>query len=310
MRNPHFDDGRILWRDEYSGVYEPAVYESQFDGQWRLFLEGAPGFKEHTGVETSDEYIDDRIYEITGVRDFLLLKAHGDRADDVSKASGRRERAERRGVGGRLYLEPKFPVDYFEGKSCIDIGCGAGRWTRALQALGAKVKSIDVSEAGLESTRRFNDDVENLSVFDIDSSVRSDLIGAFDFALCWGVLMCTHDPKLAFQKVVSTVRPGGAIYIMVYAPTYHASEFVVNSRRAYHRENLTVADKQGFLQKLAAGDEANMINYLDMLHTFYNWVIDENTIEAWCRSEGLSAPVFLNRDEPHKCGHHVLIEKP
>ena len=35
----------------------------------------------------------------------------------------------RRDVGGRIYLEPKFPIDFFQVKCCLDICCGAGRWT-------------------------------------------------------------------------------------------------------------------------------------------------------------------------------------
>ena len=37
--NPHFDHNRIVWRDEYSGLYQPVEYDKQFDEQWRLFLE-------------------------------------------------------------------------------------------------------------------------------------------------------------------------------------------------------------------------------------------------------------------------------
>lgn len=309
VRNPHFDDNRIVWRDEYAGQYQPVAYGEQFDGQWRLFLDRARGFSDHTGVETSDEYIDDRIYELTGVRDYLLGQAHGESAALVAEAMGRRARAERRGVGGRLYLDPLFPVDFFQGKRCLDIGCGAGRWTRAMLALGGRVKSIDVSAAGLASTRRFNDDVEAVELFEIGTE-RADLCDAFDVTVCWGVIMCTHDPLLAFRKAASTIRPGGALYIMVYAPTYHAGDFVTNARRTYHREKKTPQARWDYLQELAAGDEDNMINYLDMLNTFYNWTIDEETIVGWCRKDGLKAPTFLNREEPHKCGHHVLIERP
>ena len=38
--NPHFDEDRVVWKDEYSGLYHPVDYGAQFDDQWRLFLEG------------------------------------------------------------------------------------------------------------------------------------------------------------------------------------------------------------------------------------------------------------------------------
>lgn len=303
--NPHFDHDRILWSDEYSGDYGPVSYDEQFDGQWKLFLEGNRGFTQHTGVETSDHFISDRIEELTGVPDFLHQPTFLERIFGRAKSKGK---AQDRTVGGQLFLEPKFPIDYFKGKYCLDIGCGAGRWTRTLMALSAKVKSVDVSEHGLASTRRFNDDVERLNLFDI--AERTDLHQRFDFTLCWGVVMCTHDPRLAFENVVMTVKPGGDLYIMVYAPTYHSSEFVVNARKRYHRECQTPDERWKFLQELVGDDKDNAINYLDMLHTFYNWTIDEATIRGWCREQGLGAPHFLNAAEPYKGAHHVLIKKP
>lgn len=306
--NPHFDDDRVVWDDGYSGCYEPVEYGTQFDDQWRLFLERRVGFHRHTGVETSDPWIDGRIYELTGFRNFIESRKFGFVFPLVNR--WRRlfgDSEERRGMGGRLYLVPRFSIDHFDGKRCLDIGCGAGRWTRALIALGAKVKSVDVSEHALRSTRRFNDDVEKLDIFTIDSE-RPDLHESFDITICWGVVMCTHDPKVAFQNVAKTVSQGGELYTMTYAPTYHASEEVLNRRRHYHR-NL-----RGFEERLAYAYEVsdtpeNAINLLDMLNTFYNWVIPEDVIHGWYRDAGFHDIVTLNRNEPHNCAWHVLGTK-
>jgi 2-polyprenyl-3-methyl-5-hydroxy-6-metoxy-1,4-benzoquinol methylase len=308
QRNPHFDDDRVVWNDAFSGEYNPVRYHEQFDEQWKLFLERKRGFYDHTGVETSDEYIDDHIREITGVEDYLLRKRWGPLSKIGKKVTGRGKRAARRGIGGRLYLEPKFPIGYFRGKRCLDIGCGAGRWTKTLVSLGAWVKAVDVSEHGLRSARRFTRDTEHLDLFDIIPK-REDLHLAFDFTLCWGVIMCTHDPRLAFENVARTVKPGGQLYCMVYAPTYHASEFVLRSRRRYHRELKTAEERAAFLDELTANDRENTINYQDMLNTFYNWTISEATLEGWCSANGFSKPVFLNATEPHKAAHHILASK-
>ena len=307
-RNPHFDDDIVVWNDKYSGHYEPVAYDEQFDRQWRLFLEGEQGFRNHTGVETSDEYVDDRILELTGIPNVILKRRFGPAAGMVSNLTGRTKRQERRGIGGRLYLEPKFPIDAFKDKACLDLGCGAGRWTRTLMALGAKVKSTDVSENGLKSTRRFNSDVERVNLFDIIEQ-RPDLHRRFDFTLNWGVVMCTHDPKIAFANVAQTVKPGGSLYLMVYAPTYHASEYVLTKRRHYHRVLKTSEERANYVLELATNDRDNAINYHDMLNTFYNFCIDEDTINKWCVDYGFETPVYLNKDEPHKCAHHVLAKK-
>lgn len=303
LANPHFDHNRILWEDAYSGDYQPVRYEEQFDGQWKLFLEGKEGFVKHTGVDTSDVFIDDRIADLTGHGGFLERLKSGPGIQKLAEEEASRD------IGGRLHLDPKFSLNHFRGKRCLDIGCGAGRWTRTLMALGATVKSVDLSEHGLQSTLQFNSDVERLDLFDIIPN-RSDLHEAFDFTLCWGVVMCTHDPLLAFENVVKTTRPGGEIYLMVYAPTYHASEYVLTARRRFHRECRTDQEKLDFAYALAGEDRANAINYLDMLNTFYNWTINEATIRGWCTLFGLNEPLFLNAAEPHKGAHHVLIKKP
>lgn len=294
--NPHFDQKRIIWSDDYHGQYHPIAYEQQFDDQWRLFLERQPGFFDHTGVETSDDYIDDRIFELTGVQDYLT------RRNGTLK-----EKNKNRNVGGRLYLKPSFPIDYFQGKRCLDVACGAGRWTRTMQALGASVKSIDVSPHGLASTRRFNDDVEELNLFDILPQ-RKDLHGTFDFVLCWGVVMCTHDPRLAFANAAAAVKPGGSLYIMVYAPTYHASPFVTKNREFYHRTKMSFDEKLQFAYDISE-DKSNAINNLDMLNTFYNWVIPEDVAHGWYRDYGFEEIITLNKEEKFNCGWHIIGRK-
>ncbi|PPD04279.1 MAG: hypothetical protein CTY29_06340 [Methylobacter sp.] len=306
LPNPDFDDGLTIWDDVYTGQYQPVVYSEQFDGQWRLFLERKRGYCNHTGVETSDQYIDDRIYELTGVRDVMLRRRFGAFAGMASKLSKMAGKHSKRAVGGKLYLEPKFPLDYFQGKKCLDIGCGAGRWTRTLLMLDAQVKSVDVGENALRSTRRFNADTEYLDIFDIQS--RADLHAAFDFVLCWGVIMCTHDPKIAFQQVASTVKPGGSLYVMVYAPTYHVSEFVRATRLKFHRECKTAEEKQNFVMNIAE-DPDNAINYMDMLNTFYNWTIPQEVVTNWFKEAGFKSVVVLNEHEPHNCAWHVLGTK-
>jgi len=305
-RNPDFEDGLVIWSDEYSGRYQPVAYSEQFDDQWRLFLEKKQGFHAHTGVETSDPYIDDRIAELTGVHGYLEQRRFGPIYPMITAARRLMGSESRREVGGKLYLNPKFPIDYFQGKSCLDIGCGAGRWTRTLLSLGGRVKSVDVSENAIQSTRRFNPDTEILNIFDIPK--RPEFHKKFDFVLCWGVVMCTHDPKVAFENVASTVKHGGSLYVMVYAPTYHASKQVRDWRRKFHRECGNIQEKLNFVFEIAQ-DPNNAINYMDMLNTFYNWTIREDVIHKWYRDAGFTEVTTLNKEEPHNCGWHVLGKK-
>src|SRR5947208_623911 len=106
-RNPHFDDLRIVWRDEYSGRYDPppSGYQEQFDLEWKLALEGRPGYFDNPGASTEDAYIDDRIYEWTGKH-----------PNGVTRFTDARM--------GIRKLDIVLNTDLIAGKDAIDIGCG------------------------------------------------------------------------------------------------------------------------------------------------------------------------------------------
>src|SRR5262245_16523449 len=102
IANPHFDQQRFVWDDTFSGQYEPVDYSEQFDYQWKLYLERKTGFHRHTGVETSDPWIDDRIYELTGVPAYLSRKKYKVLYPLV-RGCRKLFRLDRRDTGGRLY---------------------------------------------------------------------------------------------------------------------------------------------------------------------------------------------------------------
>ena len=214
-RNPDFDDDRVIWNDEYSGIYQPVSYSDQFDEQWRLYLERKIGFCDHTGAETSDEYIDDRIFEITGIKNYLLSQKWGALTPLVSILSGREKRRERRKVGGVDHFDLRLSIDFFRGKKCLDIACGAGRWTKTLTSLGANVFSIDASGHALKSTMRFTPTVEKLDLFEIPE--RSDLCGIFDFVL-HGVFSCTPMIRRRHLKVPQKRLSPAALSIFAFTP--------------------------------------------------------------------------------------------
>ncbi|MGE4290659.1 MAG: class I SAM-dependent methyltransferase [Desulfovibrio sp.] len=196
--NPHFDQNRLVWKDEYSGIYEAPAYNEQFELQWRLALNDSE-YANTPGSSTDDRYINDRVYEWTGI--------HPDGRNSFHDPS----------MGSRVMgktVEPKL----IKGKKCLDLCCGHGRWTRVFQKLGAaEVLSTDISASALEATSRYNPNIREVDVMQIPQKT-PDLMGQFDFTNFWGVAMCTHDPKVAFENAASTVAPGGSIFLMVYAP--------------------------------------------------------------------------------------------
>ena len=119
--------------------------------------------------------------------------------------------------------------------------------------------------------------------------------------------------EVAFANAAKTVKPGGKLYVMVYAPTYHNSEFVVSNRQFYHQHLNTPEQKLDYAYKISDSPE-NAINLLDMLNTFYNWTVEEETIHRGLPISALPETITLNRDEPEqlrlpRTGAQAMIRK-
>ncbi|MEA2493537.1 MAG: hypothetical protein QOJ29_1448 [Thermoleophilaceae bacterium] len=311
--NPHFDEDLVVWSDDLSGRYAPPPrpYSEQFDLQWKLALERHPQYLQHPGADIASRYIDDRIYEWTGIH------PSGGGFNDPS--------------AGMRILDHPLDLDLIRNRDCIDIGCGMGRWTKTMQALGARsVLSVDASESALRSVCAFNDHVLQADVMDLPA-LHPELVGAFDFACFWGVAMCTHDPRKAFLSAASVVRPGGSLYLMVYAPEGINGRPLTNIQRRLFHTKTTVQERMDFvthvhergwdrayplrenvknrLRDLLRRPRGGALGVLDMLQPFYNWVIPFEVIEGWGRAGGFSTLQLLNDAESPKAAYHVLATK-
>jgi SAM-dependent methyltransferase len=110
-----------------------------------------------------------------------------------------------------------FDLSWFEGKECLDVGCGGGRYSIAMGRLGAgQVVGCDISDDGLanaclraEGTP--NVTFEQASVLDLPFDD-----GSFDFVFSSGVLHHTTDPDKGLDELTRVLRPGGYLYLMLY----------------------------------------------------------------------------------------------
>jgi len=178
-RNPHFDDGIVVWSDRYSGAYFPPGedYGDQFELQWSVARSGLWDYANHPGACTGDDFIEDRIYEWTG---------------EQSPARARRSLTD-----GSRPLDIPVPAEVVRGKKCIDLGCGMGRWTKTMMRMGAaSVLSVDVSKSALAAVAQFNDNVRRANLMELQAEC-PDLARSYDLAVLGGVAHHTHDPAKA-----------------------------------------------------------------------------------------------------------------
>lgn len=117
----------------------------------------------------------------------------------------------------RLQLA-RFDETWFQGKTCLDAGCGGGRNSIAMARLGAReVIGIDVGEKGLIDARRRAQNLSNVklqhaSILDIPFEDET-----FDMVWCAGVLMITADEECALNELARVTKKGGYLYLLVYA---------------------------------------------------------------------------------------------
>jgi 2-polyprenyl-3-methyl-5-hydroxy-6-metoxy-1,4-benzoquinol methylase len=124
-----------------------------------------------------------------------------------------------------------LPASFFEGKRCVDIGCGSGRWSYALAELGADVTSVDLTSGGIEMLyaeigHRPNVSVAQANIFELPFEPES-----FDFVMSWGVLHHTQSTKQAFDRIVPLVRSGGTLFVMVYESGQRWNEHTTDAVR-------------------------------------------------------------------------------
>lgn len=127
-------------------------------------------------------------------------------------------------VGGSLSV--------VRGKSVLEVGCGAGRFTEVILAAGARVFACDLSpavEANYENCHnRFEADY-----FVCQADARRVPVEhhSFDFVVCLGVIQHTPSPEETIAALARYVKPGGTLIIDHYTHGYPLNFFQRNLRR-------------------------------------------------------------------------------
>ncbi|MET8157037.1 methyltransferase domain-containing protein [Sphaerisporangium sp. NPDC005289] len=116
----------------------------------------------------------------------------------------------------RLLRATGWSSEDLHGRTLLECGSGAGRFTEVLCQTGAQVTSFDISsavQANAASNGRFpNLRLVQASVYEAPFPEES-----FDYLFCFGVIQHTPDVERTFKTLFRYLRPGGRFCVDVYA---------------------------------------------------------------------------------------------
>ena len=99
-----------------------------------------------------------------------------------------------------------------KGALWLDIGCGAGTYTRMLASEGLRVIGIDYSLPSLVKACKRTDDPA-IDWFAADVNRLPVKAAAVDGVLCFGVLQAVADSGTALQSIARTLKPQGSLWV-------------------------------------------------------------------------------------------------
>lgn len=102
------------------------------------------------------------------------------------------------------------------GKTVLECGSGAGRFTEVLCETGAQVTSVDISSA-VHANAASNGHFPRLRLVQASIYALPFPEESFDFLFCCGVIQHTPDVEKTFKTLFRYLRPGGRFCIDVYA---------------------------------------------------------------------------------------------
>ena len=115
----------------------------------------------------------------------------------------------------RFWNNTRWKPKDLHGKTILEIGSGAGRFTEILLEAGARVVSFDLTSA-TDANWKNNKDKGDLFLFQGDLYKIPLPDEYFDYVFCFGALQHTPDPNLAYKYIFSKLKPGGRISIDYY----------------------------------------------------------------------------------------------
>jgi len=116
--------------------------------------------------------------------------------------------------------------DELVGQVVLDAGCGSARFTQQLGEHGvAAAIGVDIMEA-VDDAFLACRDLAHVHIVQANIGALPFRSQTFDYIWCRGVLHHTPDPAAGHRALSGLVKPGGTLYVWVYARRFNPFRFV------------------------------------------------------------------------------------
>lgn len=199
----------------------------------------------------------------------------------------------------------RLPDEWFEGKQALDAGCGSGRWSWALASLGCAVTAVDQSMAGVQHTKAAcSEFASKVRGFQHDLTKPLPLADrSFDLVWSFGVLHHTGDTYGSFRNIARLVKPGGYIFLMLYAEPNSNDPggfdyYVEVERLRRATAGMDLKQRYDYIERVKGPDAGG---WFDAASPGINDTYSLHEIETWLWQEGFRE--FGRADHPN---HHIV----
>lgn len=162
---------------------------------------------------------------------------------------------------GRLKAN-NFPLQWFQGKKGLDLGCKSGRIVQALLHLGAgEVVGVDASAEKLReriADKRAVFINGNLHPLDFPDEW-------FDFVSCNGLLHRLENYELVLEELKRVVKKGG--YLFLYVPDPQSIDWEVVDALREAGQRFPVERFTALIQKYLNLPTNTLLNFTDLVYT-------------------------------------------
>jgi len=200
----------------------------------------------------------------------------------------------------------QIPREWFAGKEVLDAGCGIGRWTFALNRLGANVTSFDQSSGALGAVKKLVGESGNVRI------QQGDLLNlpfedqSFDMVWCFGVPHHTENPIRVLKHLTRCVKPGGYLFVMLYAFPVNIDGFSEQANYEEWRQRLLPKSNIEKIEILKNHFPADQVHgYFDAVSPTINDLFTYEWMESFFRGEGFEEFYRF----PNQANHHVTARR-